>query len=199
MSPLPNLSHIHTTTKFCHSHEKRKFLHVQEKIPTTLGTNKVSHTQKKFSTIPTKFANTHKYIHDIPTKFFHVHQTKFTHAHKFPHTSWTHSYKSNTKFSQCQYSQNPNQSSSNNITTLSKFQKPPTLPKLHHDQRKNTLQECSKANIPNMINHTMPPKFQKWQYLTMKLSMKHATTFFQAKKPKKNSPWCPHDNMEHGS
>ena len=32
----------------------------------------------------------------------------------------------------------------------------------------------------------------------MKLSMKHVTTFFQAKKPKKNSPWCPHDNMEHG-
>ena len=50
----------------------------------------------------------------IPTKFCHVHQTKFTHAHKFPHTSY--SYKSNTKFSQCQYSQNPNQSSSNNIT-----------------------------------------------------------------------------------
>ena len=28
--------------------------------------------------------------------------------------------------------------------------------------------------------------------------MKHAT-LFQTKKPKKNSPWCLHDNMEHGS
>ena len=39
----------------------------------------------------------------------------------------------------------------------------------------------------------------KWQYLTMKLSMEHETILFQVKKPKKNSPWCLHDNMEHGS
>ena len=34
----------------------------------------------------------------------------------FPHTPWIPSYKPNTKFSQCQCSQNPNQNSSNNIT-----------------------------------------------------------------------------------
>ena len=28
--------------------------------------------------------------------------------------------------------------------------------------------------------------------------MKHETTFFHTKKPKKNSPWCPCENVEHG-
>ena len=32
MSPLPNLSHIHTTTKFCYNHAKR-FLHAKKKFP----------------------------------------------------------------------------------------------------------------------------------------------------------------------
>ena len=57
-----NFSHVHTQLpKFFYSHA-RKFLHVQEKIPTTSCTNKFSHTQQNFSTIPTKFTNAHKYI-----------------------------------------------------------------------------------------------------------------------------------------
>ena len=85
MSPLPNLSQIHTTTKFCHSHAKRKFLHVNEKIPTTSCANEFSHTQQKFSTIPKKLPITLNISMHIPTKVCHVHKTKFTHANKFSH------------------------------------------------------------------------------------------------------------------
>ena len=138
----------------------------------------------------------------IPAKFCYVHKTKFTYTNKlFPHTPWTPSYKPNTKFSQCQYSQNPNQNSSNNITNhlhCQNFKSHQHSPNC--TMKKNTLQECSKANISKHDQSYNAPNFKitKWQYLAMKLSIKHATKFFQAKKPKKNSPWCLHDNMKHG-
>ena len=89
-----------------------------------------------------------------------------------------------------------------NLPTLSKFHKPPTLSKLHHDQ-KTTLQECSKAKIFKHDQSHNDPKFQNNQ-----MTISHHATFNetcnkfffpQARKPKKNSPWCLHDNMEHGS
>ena len=89
-----------------------------------------------------------------------------------------------------------------NLPTLSKFHKPPTLSKLHHDQ-KTTLQECSKAKIFKHDQSHNDPKFQNNQ-----MTISHHATFnetcnkfffSQARKPKKNSPWCLHDNMEHGS
>ena len=49
-----------------------------------------------------------------------------------------------------------------NLPTLSKFHKPPTLSKLHHDQ-KTTLQECSKANIFKHDQSHNAPKFQNNQ------------------------------------
>ena len=102
----------------------------------------------------------------------------------------------NTNFSLCPCPKNPSQNSSNNITNYlhyPKFYKPPTLSKLHHDQKKKkrkntTLQKCSKTNITTW-SIIQCPKFQqdhttKWQCLTIKLSMKHEATLFQTKKTK---------------
>ena len=82
--PQPNfLTCPYTTTKFFHSHAKRKNSYMTKiKFPTSSCTNKfshnqnhnhtifqesTSHTQQNFSIsqnfIPTKFANTHKYIY----------------------------------------------------------------------------------------------------------------------------------------
>ena len=72
-----------------------------------------------------------------------------------------------------------------NLPTLSKFHKPPTLSKLHHDQRKNnTWRMLQSQHFQTWPIIQCPKNFKitKWQYLTMKLSMKHATTFFQKKK-----------------
>ena len=183
-----------------------------KKIPTSSCTNKFSHSQNhnqtNFPRITShnqqNFSHVQKLF--IPTKFCHVHKTKFTYTNKlFPHISWTHSYKPNTNFSQCQYSQNPNQNSSKNITIYLHCQNSISLqhcPNCTMIKEKTTLEECSKVNIfKHDQSYNAPKNFKitNWQYLTMKLSMKHATTFFQAKKSEKNSPWCLHDNMEHGS
>ena len=132
MSPLPNLSHIHTTTKFCHSHATRKFLHVQEKNFTTSCINKSSHTQQNLP-IPINIS-----MH-IPTKFCHVHKTKFTHANKFSHIHHepihiiqTQSFQ-NANTPKIQTKIHPTTSQITKLPTLSKFQKPPTLSKLHHN------------------------------------------------------------------
>ena len=79
------------------------------------------------------------------------------------------------------------------LPTLSKFQKPPTFSKLHH---KKKLKNLKKKPILRMLQSqhfqtwsiTQCPqnfKITKGKNLTMKLSIKHATTFFQAKRPKK--------------
>ena len=111
----------------------------------------------------------------IPTKFCHVHKTKFTHINKlFPHTPWTPSYKPNTKFSQCQYSQNPNQNSSNNITNhlhCQNFKSHQHSPNCTM-KKKNTSRMLQSQHFQNMINHTMPPKFQNNQ-----ITISHHKTF----------------------
>ena len=112
----------------------------------------------------------------------------------------------NTIFSSCPCPQNPSQNSSNNITNYQHYQNFISYqhcPNYTMTKKNTTLQKCSKANITTW-SIIQCPKFQqdhttKWQCLTIKLSMKQETTFFQTKKPKKNSPWCPFENMEHGS
>ena len=154
-SLLPNLSHIHTTTKFCHSHAKRKFLHVQKKIPTTSCTNKFSHTQQNLP-IPINIS-----MH-ISTKFCHIHKTKFTHANNFSHIHHEHIH-----ISQTQSFHNANtpkiqtkiHPTTSQITYIVKILKTTNIAQIAPWSKKNTLQEYSKANIPNMINHTIPPKF----------------------------------------
>ena len=117
----------------------------------------------------------------------------------------------NTKFSLCPCPKNLSQNSSNNITNYlhyPKFYKPPTLSKLHHDQKKKkgkiqhfknapkpTLQHDQSYNAPNsnkitQQNDNVSPSNFQW-------SMKQH--FSKQKKPKKNSPWSPCENMEHGS
>ena len=107
--------------------------------------------------------------------------------HEYIHTSLQHKFftmsmptKSRPKFIQ-QYHKLP---------TLSKFNEPPTLPKLHHNPKQidTTLQKCSKAKITtwSIIHY---PKFQlvhttKWQCLTIKLSMKHGNKIFPNKETK---------------
>ena len=151
----------YTTTKFFHSHAKKKISHMTKialkKIPTSSCTNKFSHSQNhnhtNFPRITShnqqNFSHVQKLF--IPTKFCHVHKTKFTYTNKlFPHISWTHSYKPNTNFSQCQYSQNPNQNSSKNITIYLHCQNSISLqhcPNCTMIKEKTTLEECSKVNI----------------------------------------------------
>ena len=63
------------------------------------------------------------------------------------------------------------------LPTLSKFHKPPTLSKLHHEKKKKTtttttLQECSKANI---FKHDQSHNALKFQNNQMTIS--HHETF----------------------
>ena len=60
------------------------------------------------------------------------------------------------------------------LPTLSKFHKPPTLSKLHHEKKKTTttLQECSKANI---FKHDQSHNALKFQNNQMTIS--HHETF----------------------
>ena len=118
----------------------------------------------------------------------------------------------NTKFSLCPCPKNLSQNSSNNITNYlhyPKFYKPPTLSKLHHDKKKKKKKKYNTSKMLqnqhyNMINHTMP---QIPTRSHNKMTMSHHQTFNEAwsntfpnkKKPKKNSPWSPFENMEHGS
>ena len=73
------------------------------------------------------------------------------------------------------------------LPTLSKFHKPPTLSKLHHEEKNKTSRMIQSQHFQTWSITQCPQNFQttKWQYLTMKLSMKHATALFPAKKPKK--------------
>ena len=90
MSPLPNLSHIHTTTKFCHSHAKRKFLHAKKKFP-QLHAQMNSHIpNKNFPQYPKNLPIPINISMHIPTKFCHDHTTKFTHGNKFFHIYHEH-------------------------------------------------------------------------------------------------------------
>ena len=52
-----------------------------------------------------------------------------------------------------------------NLPTLSKFQEPPTLSKLHHYIKKKKIhyKNATKPTFPNITNPTMPPKFQNNQ------------------------------------
>ena len=112
----------------------------------------------------------------MPTSFSHIH-------HEYIHLSLQHKFftmpilpKFKPKFIQQHH----------NLPTLSKFHKPPTLPKLHHE-KKNTLQECSKANILQHNQSCNAPKLQQqndnvspWNF-----QWNMQQHFFQAKKPKK--------------
>ena len=100
----------------------------------------------------------------IPTKFCQVHKTKFTHTNKLlPRTSWTHAYKPNTNFSQYQYSQNPNQNLSNNITIYLHCQYSISHQHCPHCTmiKKQHFKNAPKPTFSNMINHTMPQKLQQ--------------------------------------
>ena len=82
----------------------------------------------------------------------------------------------NTKFSLCPCPKNLSQNSSNNITNYlhyPKFYKPPTLSKLHHDQKYNTSKMFQGQDY-NMINHTMP---QIPTRSHNKMTMSHHQTF----------------------
>ena len=168
-------TYLYTTTKFFHSHAKRKNSYMTKiKIPTSTSTNKLLHSQNHNHTnfpiinitYPTKIFHNQNFI---PTKFCHVYKTKFTYTNKlFPHTPWTYSYKSNPKFSQCQYSQSPNQNLSNNITIYLRCQNS----KSHQHcpnctitikKRKIHYKNATKPTFPNITNPTMPPKFQNNQ------------------------------------
>ena len=125
----------------------------------------------------------------IPTKFCHVHKTKFTRQQTFPHTSWTYSYKPTTQIFHNANALKPSQISSNNITNYQHCQNSishqhcPSYTMIKNKNFKNapkpTLQHDQSYNTPNSNKNTT-----KWQCLTIKFSMKHETTFFQAKKPK---------------
>ena len=81
----------------------------------------------------------------------------------------------NTKFSQCQYSQNPNQNSSNNITIYLHCQNSIShqhCPNCTMIKEKITLQECSKANIFKHGQSCNAPKFQNNQ-----MTISHHETF----------------------
>ena len=201
---------------FLHVHAQQVNSHISKIIATKKNFHdQTSHTQQNFSIAkiscplkinpcPQKFS----IPTNLPTKFYHVHEIKFTHNNKISHmhhehihTSPQHKFfimpilpKSKSKLIQQHH----------NLPTLSKFHKPPTLSKFTPWQKKKkiqhfknapkpTLQHDQSYNAPNSNNHTT-----KWQWLTIKLSMKHETIFVQAKKPKKNSPWYPCENMEHG-
>ena len=100
-----------------------------------------------------------------------------------------HAY--NTNFSQCPCPQNPSQNSSNNITNYQHCQN--SISHQHCPNyamtKKTTLPKCSKAKITtwSIIQCLKFQQYQtiKWQCLTIKLSMKHETTFCQTKEPKK--------------
>ena len=136
-------------------------------------TNKIFHSQN-FSCLK----------NFIPTKFSHVHETKFP---KCIMNIFIQAH--NTKFSQIQCPQNPSQNSSNNITDYQHYQNfishqhCPSYTMIKNKHFKNapkpTLQHDQSYNTPNSNKNTT-----KWQCLTIKFSMKHETTFFQAKKPK---------------
>ena len=121
--------------------------------------NKIFHNQ---NFIPT----------NLPTKFCHVHESKFTNAsktfsHEYFHPRLTQIFhtailsKSKPKFIQQHH----------NLPKLSKFQKPPTLSKLHHEKKK-TLQENSKVNITKHDQSYNVPKFQDHQ-----MTISHYETF----------------------
>ena len=143
----------------------------------------------------------------IPTNFCHVHKTKFTHTNKLSHIHHEHIHISLTQiFHNANTPQNPNQNSSNNITNYRHCQYSIShqhCPNCTMITKKITLQECSKAKIFKHDQSHNDPKFQNNQ-----MTISHHATFNetcnkfffpQARKPKKNSPWCLHDNMEHGS
>ena len=91
----------------------------------------------------------------------------------------------NTKFSLCPCPKNLSQNSSNNITNYlhyPKFYKPPTLSKLHHDQKKKKKEKYNTSKMLqnqhyNMINHTMP---QIPTRSHNKMTMSHHQTFNEA-------------------
>ena len=94
-----------------------------------------------------------------------------------------------TKFSKCQCFQNPSQNSSNNITNYQHCQNSishqhcPSYTMIKNKHFKNapkpTLQHDQSYNTPNSNKNT-----QQNDNVTIKFSIKHETTFFQAKKPK---------------
>ena len=101
----------------------------------------------------------------IPIKFCHVHKTKFTHANKlFPHASWTYSSKPTTNFSHCQYSQNLNQNSSNNITIYPHCQNPTSYQHCPNCTMIKNKKKIKKKNTPRMLQNqliTQCPKLQQ--------------------------------------
>ena len=134
----------------------------------------------------------------IPTKFCHVHKI-YTCQQNFPHASWI-------------YSTKPTQKKFHN------FNAPKIQAKIHSitshianitkiPWATNIVQDCTMSiqNVPRAKIITWSiiqcPKFQKehtttkWQCLNIKLSMKHEQKKISQKK---NSPWSPCGNVEHG-
>ena len=90
------------------------------------------------------------------------------------------------------------------LPTLSKFHKPPTLSKLHTMIKKNehfknapkpTLQHDQSYNTP--ISNKNTQQNDNVSASNFQWSMKQH--FSKQINPKKNSPWCPCENMKHGS
>ena len=148
--------------------------------------------------ISTKFSKPTNLPILIPIKFCHDSWNKIhTYQQNFPHAS----YKLTT-----QISHNAN-ALKFKPKIFQQYHKLPTLPnsishltlsKLYHNKKHNNSKLLENQHY-NMNHHAMPQIPTKWQCPTIKLSMKHETTFFQTKKTKKNSTWCPCENTEHGS
>ena len=156
------------TNKFSHNqnHNHTNFPRINITYPTKFFHKSKLHTHKicqypqiYLCTYPQNFAMSIKQSLHIPINFSHIH-------HEHIHISLTQNFhnailsKSKPKFIQQHH----------NLPTLSKFQKPPTLSKLH--PKKTHFKNSPKPIFPNTINHTMPPKFQNNQ-----MTISHHETF----------------------
>ena len=104
------------------------------------------------------------------------------------------------KISQLQCPQNPSQNSFNNITYCQHYQNSMSYQhcsRLHHVNSK-----CPQSQDYNMINHTMPQisKIAHNNKMTMSQhqTLNEAWTKKNSQKKKKNLPWSPCGNVEHG-
>ena len=186
------MPHQNVTTKFCHSHAKRKFLHVQEKIPTTSCTNKFLHTQQNFSTISTKFCHGH-----LKKK------KKFTHANKFSHIHHEHIHISQTQsFHNANTPKIPTKihPTTSQITYIVKIPKATNIGQIAPwSKKKHTSRMLQSQHSKHDQSHNAPK--------ISKVIISHCETFnetcnnifFKQRNQRKNSHWCLHDNMEHGS
>ena len=200
MSPLPNLSHIHTTTKFCHSHAKRKFLHAKKKIPQLHAQINSHITNKIFPQYPQNLPILINTSMLIPIKFCHDHKTNFTHTNKFSHI-----YHEHIPVSQAQSFHDANTPKvqtqihpiTSQITYIVKIPKTTSIAQIApRSKKKHTSRMLQSQHSKHDQSHNAPK--------ISKVIISHHVTFNKTCNnilPSKETkePWCLHDNMEHGS